>query len=87
MRMLRTYGLVTAIFAASFSCIAAAEPADSTLPQAERVFIASKIYSLIPIFFAHWKGAAGLDLDAAYREYLNRILSTDDRVLLSSAYP
>jgi hypothetical protein len=57
---------------------AAELPADGTLSLGERVFIASKIYSLIPTFFAHWKGT-DLDLDAAYRAYLNKILSSNDR--------
>lgn len=54
-------------------------PADGTIPLGERVFIASKIYSLIPTFFAHWNGTPGLDLDVAYRVYLNEILSSNDR--------
>jgi carboxyl-terminal processing protease len=58
---------------------AAELPADGTLSLGERVFIASKIYSLIPTFFAHWKGTSDLDLDAAYRAYLNKILSSNDR--------
>ncbi len=58
---------------------AAELPADGTLPLGERVFIVSKIYSLIPTFFAHWKGTPDLDLDAAYRAYLNEILSSNDR--------
>jgi len=58
---------------------AAEHPADGTLPLGERVFIVSKIYSLIPTFFAHWKGTPDLDLDAAYRAYLNEILSSNDR--------
>jgi len=58
----------------------AAQSRDETrLALEERVYIASKIYSLIPVFFAHWKGVPDLDLEAAYKQYLAQALATDGR--------
>ena len=52
---------------------------DSRLAPEERAYVASKIYSLIPVFFAHGEGAPNLDLDAAYKQYLAQALATDGR--------
>jgi len=49
------------------------------LPAAERAFVASKIYSSIEIYFAHRAGVAGLDLDAAYKAYLDKALGAKGR--------
>src|SRR5687768_11552553 len=45
----------------------------------ERLWVASKIYASIPIYFAHWQGARDLDLDAAYRDYLKAVVTADTR--------
>jgi len=52
---------------------------DSRLAPEERAYVASKIYSLIPVFFAHGEGSPNLDLDAAYKQYLAQALATDGR--------
>ena len=52
---------------------------DSQISASERAFIASKIYAAIPLYFAHWQGAPNLDLDAAYRRYLDAALAAPDR--------
>jgi carboxyl-terminal processing protease len=55
------------------------------LPLAERVFIATQLYTGIRTYFAHWDGVPGYDLDAAYRAYLDRALASDDRRAFSLA--
>jgi len=45
----------------------------------ERAFTASKIYSLMQLYFSGWKPLPELDLDIAYRNYLEKALATDDR--------
>ncbi len=45
----------------------------------ERLWVASKIYASIPIYFAHWQGVRDLDLDAAYKEYLKGAASAETR--------
>lgn len=49
------------------------------LALTERAYIASKIYASVQQSFAHWEAAPGLDWDAAYREYLVRVLASPDR--------
>src|SRR5690348_2908377 len=51
----------------------------SQLSLADRVLVASKIYASIPIYFAHWQNVPGLDLDAAYKAYLAKVLAASDR--------
>src|SRR5437773_4096635 len=45
----------------------------------ERLWVASKIYASIPIYFAHWQGVRDLDLDATYKEYLKGATSAETR--------
>jgi carboxyl-terminal processing protease len=50
-----------------------------TLPLKDRVIIGSRIYSDIQIYFGHWQGIPGFDLNAEYAAYLDKVLATDDR--------
>ena len=43
------------------------------------MWVASKIYASIPIYFAHWQGVRDLDLDAAYQEYLKAATAAETR--------
>ena len=45
----------------------------------ERVFTASKIYSLMRLYFSGWKSLPELDLDIAYLNDLEKALATDNR--------
>jgi carboxyl-terminal processing protease len=51
----------------------------STVHLAERVFIASKIYAAVHVYFAHWEDVPDLDLDSAYQHYLSQILVSDNQ--------
>jgi carboxyl-terminal processing protease len=62
----------------------AAEQQLPALSLQERAYMASRIYESLN-FFAHWQGARNLDIDAAYRAYLNRALAAEDRVAFSRA--
>jgi len=46
---------------------------------AERVFVASKIYASIPIYFAHWQSVPNLELDDAYKKYIAEAIAAPDR--------
>ncbi len=52
---------------------------EEKLAVGERAFTASKIYSLMQLYFSGWKFLPELDLDIAYRNYLEKALATDDR--------
>jgi carboxyl-terminal processing protease len=52
---------------------------------AERAWIASKIYSSIQLYFGHWQAVPDLDLDAAYHQYLDQAMASDDRVAFDLA--
>jgi len=53
--------------------------ADRKLPVGLRAVTASKIYALVQLYFSGWKSLPELDLDIAYRNYLEKTLATDDR--------
>ena len=46
----------------------------------EKAYVASKIYSSLQLYFAHWRGIPGFDLDAEYKAYLNSALNTKGRL-------
>jgi len=46
----------------------------SDLSVTDRVITASAIYSLVQQYFAHWEAAPRLEIDAAYREYVDHIV-------------
>jgi len=47
--------------------------------QAERAWIASKMYSVLQANFAHWEAVPDLDLDSRYREYLQDAVAAQGR--------
>jgi len=62
----------------------AQEQAD-TVPLAERAWISGKLYSAVQRYFSHWEGVPDLDLDTAYRAYLEEALEDADRYRFSLA--
>lgn len=52
-----------------------------TLPLEERLFILSKTYASIALYFAHWEDAAikSEQLDSVYKDFLNRAIATENR--------
>jgi carboxyl-terminal processing protease len=71
---------VLALLAGSVAFAATAD-AQAALPSpAERAHIASRMYSAMQMYFAHWDDAADVDLDAAYRDYLDAALAAPDRL-------
>lgn len=80
MRLANTF-LVLALLVPSASVAASAQNSDEgELSLTERVFVASKIYASIPIYFAHWQNVPGFDLDNAYKNYLAKALAASDRL-------
>ena len=51
----------------------------SELSLGEKAYVASKIYSAINLYFAHWQGVPNLDLDSGYKEYLDKALKAGSR--------
>jgi carboxyl-terminal processing protease len=52
---------------------------DGNLSVAGRAFTASKVYAMLQLYFSGWKSLPELDLDIAYRNYLEKALAADDR--------
>src|SRR5260370_27975017 len=50
------------------------------LSTSEKAYVASKIYSSLQLYFAHWCGIPEFDLETEYRAYLNRALNTKGRL-------
>jgi carboxyl-terminal processing protease len=55
---------------------AAFGPTSAEIGTVDRVEIATKIYSAVRLYFAHGQG---IDIDQAYRQYLNQIVSSPGR--------
>src|SRR5262249_18841474 len=56
-----------------------AQPDKTDLSPSERGFVRSRIYAAIQTYFARRTGVPDLDLDAAYKAYLDRGLGAKDR--------
>lgn len=52
---------------------------ESTLPLEKRLFILSKTYAAIPLYFAHWQGTPKFSLDSLYQVWLQKAIETEDR--------
>jgi carboxyl-terminal processing protease len=63
-------------FLSSSSFAASAEP--SRIALKDRIYIASQIYAGLANF-AHFQGASEVDVDSAYRAYLDKVLASDSR--------
>lgn len=57
----------------------------ATLSLQERVWIASKFYASIQVYFAHWEGVPKLELDKRYKEYLEKAIQSDSRLAFDLA--
>ena len=51
----------------------------SDLSVTDRVIAASRIYSLVQLYFAHWEGAPRAEIEAAYREYIDHAVRDKSR--------
>lgn len=51
----------------------------------ERAYLAGKVYAAVTQYFAHWADVPDLDVDAAYRQYLDQALASDDRLAFGRA--
>ncbi len=73
------------LFLLVFSRAEYARAQTAKISLSERLWIASKVYSSIQIYFAHWQAVPDLDLDAAYKKYVAQIATTDDRLAFDLA--
>jgi carboxyl-terminal processing protease len=77
--MTRAKILLTAILLPILAAAGSAQaPADPVLP-AERMWIAGKLYAAVGSHFGHWSAVPDLDLDSAYRAYVEEALRAEDR--------
>jgi carboxyl-terminal processing protease len=53
-------------------------PAAAKLSSSERALVASRIYSLLGQYFSGWSSLQELNFDIAYRNYLEKALSSED---------
>lgn len=74
--------LVTAILATGAAAPLAAQATD-TIPLADRVWMASAMYSAVQRYFGHWQAIPEYDLDASYHDYLSEVLASPDRTSFS----
>ena len=56
-----------------------AQQPDDRVALKDRMWIASKIYTTILQYFGHWQAVPDLNIEAVYKQYLDRVAATDDR--------
>src|SRR5690349_9051680 len=56
-----------------------AQTGTADLTTADKVVVASRIYSLIQLYFAHWEGVARTEVEAAYRRYVDDLAGASSR--------
>lgn len=66
------------LFLATLTGLASGQSPEQ-LSSTDRAYIASKIYSLANMYFAHWSGVPDLDFEANYRRYLEQALNAKGR--------
>ena len=76
---------LAAVFAI-FSCstLFAADEPSSKVPLNQRVYVAGRVYASLSEF-AHWQNVPNIDVDAAYRAYLEKAIASEDRTAFSLA--
>lgn len=67
------------VFCCLGPCAAVQMTPTPSLSRDEELFIASKVYSLLQIYSSSPPAESGHDLDGSYRNYLQKILTADDR--------
>src|SRR5262245_11186174 len=56
-----------------------AQSGTADLTIADRVVVASRIYSLVQLYFAHWDGAPRNQVEEAYRRYADQLTRASSR--------
>jgi len=64
---------------AAAPAFSADSPSSATLSLADRVVMASQLYSAVQMYFGHWKGVPALDLDKEYGRYVQQVIASDSR--------
>jgi carboxyl-terminal processing protease len=68
-----------AVWALSTIPATAQEAPSHTIDAATRSYVAGRLYATVQLYFAHWDDVPGLDLDAAFRAYLDEAMAAPDR--------
>ena len=69
------------VFLATVICLTTvkAQTREADLTAADRVVVASRIYSFVQLYFAHWDGVPRNKIEEAYRRYADRIVGASSR--------
>src|SRR5260221_3751531 len=58
---------------------AMAQESNEDISPAEKAYVASRIYSSVQSYFAHWTNGGPAKFEASYKAYLNTIFTLADR--------
>jgi hypothetical protein len=58
---------------------------EAVVPLKERMWIGSRIYAAVQKYFGHWQAVPGLNFDNIYRNYIEKIAATEDRIAFDLA--
>lgn len=76
--------LVVAVILSVVHVLAADDTPSTALSLNERAYVASRVYSSLS-YFAHWRDLPDMDVEGAYRVYLEKALASADRTEFSHA--
>jgi carboxyl-terminal processing protease len=68
-----------AMLALTATTTTAQDTYDPTVDPATRAYIAGRLYAAVQLYFAHDEDLAGLNLDTAFRAYLDEAMAAPDR--------
>ncbi len=72
--------LATFFFLSTFLFAQAAKPVDNgKVALKDRIWMATRMYDAVQMYFAHWKAVPDLDIDAEYKRFVGTIEVSDDR--------
>src|SRR5215470_16928159 len=72
-----------ALFLLASAC--AAQQNDDRIGLRERFWVASKTYATVLQYFGHWQAVPDLNIDTVYRQYLDKIANSNDRLAFDLA--
>jgi carboxyl-terminal processing protease len=75
----RVFLIVTVMISCCSASMAESSQSGNVTPT-DKTFIATKLYAAIKTCFAHWINIPDFDLDLSYKNYLDQIMQTNDRV-------
>src|SRR5260221_14205110 len=75
-----TAWLILSVWVATIAPQAMAQQSNEDISAAEKAYVASRIYSSVQSYFAHWATGGPAQFEASYKAYLKTVFTLNDRL-------